>query len=376
MGKSVMIFGLGDVGQWALEYLARCEGVGRIITTDLREDWGIRKTNTAAVGAAQQGYYKTIEFHKCDVRDIDRTAELLKTINPDLIYACMTVAAATPSYFFSPDITRKWPKLTGARYPLQIVLVSKLMQAVKKSGVTAPVVNQSAPNIVNPVLWRNGLGPLVGAGSFDQLVGEISRKISLAYNVPVREITICMIGDHALQTMGTRTGVPYFLKILVRDKDITSKVDVDSLISDRLTAGPPSQIGWIRWPIVAASAVKNIIAILNDTNEYTHAPGPIGLPGGYPVRLCAKGVEIVLPDEITLEEAIKINLGGLRREGVEELKEDGTVVITEEAYEIHKEILGVDWREIRFADMEDVSEELMSALQKLADKHNVSLSTH
>jgi len=115
------------------------------------------------------------------------------------------------------------------------------------------------------------------------------------------------------------------------------------------------------------------MAILNDSNLYTHAPGPIGLPGGYPVRLSANGVEVVLPEEITLEEAIRINLDGLKYEGIEEIKEDGTLVSTEEGYEINKEILGVDLRELRFADIDDVSKELISIYKKLADKHNVPL---
>ena len=34
MGKTVMIVGLGDLGGWVLEFLARCEGVGTIITAD------------------------------------------------------------------------------------------------------------------------------------------------------------------------------------------------------------------------------------------------------------------------------------------------------------------------------------------------------
>ena len=379
MGSTVMIFGLGDLGGWVLEFLARCEGVGTIIAADLREDWGIRKTHTAAIGAAQQGYYKTIKFHKCDVRDIDETAELLNTIKPDLVYSTMSRGGFLVQQMllseisrFIPDINEKWHKASGARFPLQVVLLSKLMQAVKKSGITAPVVNNSTPDIVNPVLWRNGLGPLVGAGNMDLIVGEIKRKVSIAENVPIREITVCMIGAHVLNVQGTRTGAPFFLKILVREKDITNKLDIDSLISDRPTGGPASEISWIRHPTVAASAVKNIMAILNDTNLYTHAPGPNGLPGGYPVRLSAKGVEVVLPDGITLEEAVKINLDGLRLEGVGELKDDGTVVVTDEAYKIHKELLGVDWREIRFADMEAVAAELVSAFEKVADKYNIS----
>ncbi|MFC1912071.1 hypothetical protein ACFLXG_02825 [Chloroflexota bacterium] len=379
MGKTVMIFGLGNLGGWVLEFLSRCDGVSTIITADLREDWGARKTDTAAIGATQQGYSKTIKFYKCDLRDMDGTVELLRAINPDLIYADVSLSSwlvqsdlVSKMSCFLPDITKKWTRVVGARSPLQVVLVSKLMQAVKKSGINALVLNNSYPDIVNPVLWRNGLGPLVGAGNMDLVVGEIKRKISVAENVPIREITICMIGAHALYTMDTRTGVPYFLKILVRDRDITSKVDVDSLISERLTACPASELSWIGQPQVAASAVKNIMAILNDTNEYTHAPGPIGLPGGYPVRLNAKGVEVILPEEITLEEAIKINLCDLKYEGVEELKDDGTIVITEEAYKIHKELLGVDRKEIRFADMEDVSEELLSGYKKLEKRHTCS----
>ncbi|MBA7650195.1 hypothetical protein ES703_57997 [subsurface metagenome] len=379
MGKTVMIFGLGDLGGWALEFLARCEGVGTIIASDLREELGVMKTHTAAVGAAQLGYYKTIKFQKCDVRDIDGTAELLKTINPDLIYSTVTLAAWSQMAFFPHEIEKKAEKASLVRLPLQILLVSKLMQAVKKSGITAPVLNHSLPDIVNPVLWRNGLGPLCGIGNLDIVVSEIYRKVSLAENVPIREITICMVAAHSVGVMGTRTGVPFFFKILVRDKDITSKVDIDSLISDRLMGGPaPDRVfrNWYKYPIVASCAVKNIMAILNDTNLYTHAPGPIGLPGGYPVRLSAKGVEVVLPEEITLEEAIKINLDALKCEGIEEIKDDGTLVSTEEGYEINKEILGVDLREVKFADTEDVSKEVISALRKAAEKYGASLPVY
>jgi len=379
MGKTVMIFGLGDLGGWALEFLARCEGVGTIIAADLREELGVMKTHTAAVGAAQLGYYKTIKFQKCDVRDIDGTAELLKTINPDLIYSTVTLAAWSQMAFFPHEIEKKAEKASLVRLPLQILLVSKLMQAVKKSGITAPVLNHSLPDIVNPVLWRNGLGPLCGIGNLDIVVSEIYRKVSLAENVPIREITICMVAAHSVGVMGTRTGVPFFFKILVRDKDITSKVDIDSLISDRLMGGPaPDRVfrNWYKYPIVASCAVKNIMAILNDTNLYTHAPGPIGLPGGYPVRLSAKGVEVVLPEEITLEEAIKINLDALKCEGIEEIKDDGTLVSTEEGYEINKEILGVDLREVKFADTEDVSKEVISALRKAAEKYGASLPVY
>jgi len=85
---------------------------------------------------------------------------------------------------------------------------------------------------------------------------------------------------------------------------------------------------------------------------------------------------VVLPEEITLDEAIKINLDGCKCEGIEEIKEDGTLVSTEEGYEITKEILGVDLREVKFADMEDAAKEVVSALRKAAEKYNAYLPVY
>ncbi len=378
MGKTVMMFGLGDLGGTVLEFLARSDGVGTIIAADSREEQG-QKLATAAIGSIHQGSCKTLEFHKCDVKDIDRTAELINKVKPDLIYSTLTLGAWSQLAFLPHDLEEKTHRASLARMPLQLFLISKLMQAVKKTGVTAPVLNHALPDLVNPVLWRNGLGPLVGCGNLDNTVAEIYRKISLAYNVPVREITMCYVAAHTVGVLGSRAGVPFFLKILVRDKNVTSEVDVDSLISDRPLGAEVPDRYWRRWtkyPIVASAAVKNILAILNDTNLYTHAPGPNGLPGGYPVRLSAKGVEVVPPVEITLEEAIKINLDGLQFEGIKEIKEDGTLISTEEGYEINKEIFGIDLKELRFADIDDACKELTSIYKKTADKYNAFVPTY
>jgi hypothetical protein len=115
--------------------------------------------------------------------------------------------------------------------------------------------------------------------------------------------------------------------------------------------------------------VRNIRAIINDSNEFAHAPGPNGLPGGYPIRISANGVEVVLPGDVTLEEAVKINLDGLRREGVEEIKDDGTVVLTDEAYNTQKELYGLNLREFHFADMEEIAKEFCLSVKRLMAKH-------
>ncbi|MFC1912428.1 hypothetical protein ACFLXG_04670 [Chloroflexota bacterium] len=370
MNNTVMMFGIGSLGGWVLEFLARSEGINTIVACDAREDWGSMKTECAAIGAGQQGYNKTIKFEKCDVNDTDATAELIKKHNPDIIYSALTLLAWADWSFISDAIGLSFHRSMACHTPAQLVMASKLMKARKKAGITAPVLNNSFPDVVNPVLWRNGLGPMVGAGNLDIPVSEVRRKISVAENVPIRDVTVYLITSHAIVPQGTKEGVPHLFKAMIGDKDITNKLDVTSLLSDTLfRATPADKAGWLAEPYIAASAVRNMKAFLNDTNEFAHSPGPNGLPGGYPIRIGSKGVKIELPEGISLEEAIKINLDSLKCDGIEEIKDDGTVVLTDEAYKVQREFYGMDSREYRFADMDDIAKELRVIVKKIAAKY-------
>jgi hypothetical protein len=368
--STVMLFGIGDLGGWTLEFLARSEGVSNIIACDIREDFPRMKTECVAIGAGQQGYTKDILFQKCDVTDTDATVELLKKHNPDVIYSALTLLGWMEMRVIPRAVGEDYHKATACLIPLNVPLISRLMKARNKACLTAPVINNSYPDVTNVVLWRNGLGPLVGAGNLDISVGEIRRKLSILESVPMRDVTVYLIAGHAIVSQGTRTGMPFFFKAMVGDKNITDKHDIHALISDSLfRATPADKARWLNEPYIAASAVRNIKAIINDTNEFAHSPGPNGLPGGYPMRIGARGVEVVLPKEVTLEEAVKINLDGLKYDGVEEIKKDGTVVLTTEAYDTGEELYGLGLREYRFADMEDIARELVARVKRISAKY-------
>jgi hypothetical protein len=83
--------------------------------------------------------------------------------------------------------------------------------------------------------------------------------------------------------------------------------------------------------VVAGSAVKTIMAIYNDTGEIIHSPGPQGLEGGYPVRVGRKGAVVALPKGMTLPQARAINVEAQKYEGIEEIKENGDIVLVDEA---------------------------------------------
>jgi hypothetical protein len=371
-----MIVGLGDLGGWVLELLARCEGVERIATADIREDYGQAKTMTAAVGASQQGFNKRLEFHKLDVNDEDRTAELLNLVKPDVLYSATTMQSWWVPYLLPENLAAKAKRAgVGPLTAGHIPLIHKLMLAVKKSGIKTRVLNNSFPDVINAVLTRNGLGPEIGSGNSDMIMEDIRRKVSYDFNVPPQEIAVFLYTAHAMCMQATKEDIPFFLKICVAGEDVTSRYDAKELVSGFASLYAPMKMtSWLTHPRVAASAVKNIMAMINGTNELTHVPGPNGLPGGYSVRVGVKGTEVVLPSGLTLEQAVNINIGALKYDGIEEIKKDGTIVFTDLTRQLTKEWLGADvGRELRLDNAREMALELTSLTKKVAQKHNVSL---
>ena len=121
----------------------------------------------------------------------------------------------------------------------------------------------------------------------------------------------------------------------------------------------------------AASFLKNVLAVYYDTRR-THVcvPGPNGLPGAYPIRLGEEGAELVLPG-ISLEEAVEINEAGARNDGIERVKDDGTVVFLEENVEHMREVVGYECEELKPSESEERARELNQLLKRLYDKYNV-----
>ena len=376
MGKCVMIVGLGDLGGWVLEFLARCQGVHRIVTTDIREDWGRSKTRTAAVGASQQGYNKRLEFHKLDLYDIDRTAELLNSVQPDVVYSAAALQSWWVPLLLPHDIADKSELAgIGPLTPGHLALTHKLMLAVKKSGIKTRVLNNCYPDVVNPILWRNGLGPDIGSGNSDLVMEDIRQKVSYDLNVPPQEVAVYLFTAHPIDTVAKWKEIPFLLKIYVGGKDITNNYNTKELVRSFATMyAPPKMTTWIAHPRVASSAVKNIMAMINDTNELTSLPGPNGLPGGYSVRVSAKGAEVALPEGVTLEQVIKVNMDALRFDGIEDIKDDGTVVFTEECRQLVKEWMGGDiGQPLQLKDVDERAKEVVTLTHKLGEKYGIKL---
>jgi hypothetical protein len=370
--NTIMIVGLGDLGGYVLEFLARTPNMPKIVTADINDDWGNRKTNSALIGASQFGFYPDIEFIKLDAFNIDQTAKVLQQVQPDLIYNSMTLQ----SWWVITQLPQEaYKAIDEARYapwyPMHFVPAYKLMQAVKKSGIKTHVVNAAFPDVVNTSLAKIGLGPTVGIGNIDNIVPSLRLVASRMFKAPLRSVSVFLVAPHFvsyyLGRYGNTGGAPYYLKVMVDDKDRTPHLNKDEFLANLipLAKRPGSNQAH---PVVASSVCKIILGILFDTKELGHAPGPNGLPGGYPIRLTGQGVNVFVPEGLSLEEAIDINNRAQVFEGVESIEKDGTVVLTDKSASIFKKLLDFDCKVYTVKDSDAKAKELDEKFKRWADR--------
>ena len=192
--STIMVLGVGDLGGHVIEMLARAPGTRRIITADLNEEWGYRKTNIAAFGAAQLGYYPQLEFTKIDLYNIDQTAEILTKYKPDIIYSAVSLQSWWVINTLPKDV---FDKLDFARFgpwlPMHLTLVYKLMQAVKQTGLDIKVVNSAFPDAVGPILSKVGMAPNIGIGNVANPVPPLRTALAHRLGRPMKDVTIYFV---------------------------------------------------------------------------------------------------------------------------------------------------------------------------------------
>jgi hypothetical protein len=365
----VLIVGLGGVGSWVLELLARTEGISYVVGADLNEEWGRRKVYNVAAGAILQGYYPRLEFVPLDLRDVAAAAETIARLQPRLIFNCATLQTWWVRKQLPAEITARLNEAgAGPWMPNHLALSRKLMLAVQASGWQGHVINSGIADISNVVLAKRGLAPTIGLGNIDLLVPVLQMGVAARLGVPTRNVGVYAVFHHFHTSYfrhHAEGAPPYFLRLMVGDQDVTAQFDTDRLLhevsQDRFS-------GELLNPIVAASGVKNALALLRDIGLLTHSPGPQGLPGGYPVRLSAAGAQVVLPAGLTMEQALDINTGGQRADGVERIEDDGTVIYTDKAVQVMKEVMGYDLEPLKFDECDERAQELIARSQALAGR--------
>jgi hypothetical protein len=95
-------------------------------------------------------------------------------------------------------------------------------------------------------------------------------------------------------------------------RDDTPLTDVTALLAaDRALPRPELNA------IAGHAAARLLLDLVTGTDTRTNLPGPLGLPGGYPVRVAAGTVALDLPTGVSRTDAVDWNLRVGRRDGVQ-----------------------------------------------------------
>ena len=372
MVGTIMVTGAaGSVGHDIINLLSVTHGVGKIIGADA-DDRACRSVIKRAVLSANfLGFYPHVTAIKIDLFDVEETSNLLAEISPDIICHCASLGSWWITRLLPPEIYKKISPL-GPWVPNHLTLTLNLLRAIRKAGIRTKVVNACIPDLSNEVLGKLDLAPVCGGGNMDLLCNDIRYVVSKELKAPANNIFVCGVGHHGAYYTA-RMGEPFFVKILLGDKDISNEFPHDRLRNlcyadgffDRQQfKGPLTE----QLP-VAASFLRNTLAIYFNTGELRMSvPGPNGLPGAYPCRLSSNGAEVMIPDGLTLQEAIRINREGARFDGIEEVKDNGSILFLDENVRNMEEVLGYNCKELRVSELEERARELNAKLNKCYER--------
>ena len=369
--KKVLLVGTGDVGQHLLEFAARDGSDIEWVVGDIDESKASWACNHAEIGAAHHGLHPKFKPMKIDLFETEKTTELIQDEQFDAIINCTVLHTWHLIRQLPNELYEKISSAgLGAWLPCQLALGLNLAKSIQDSGVSPYFINTSLSCLTNPAMGKVGLAPTIGIGNVDLIAPAVLTYIAQQKGIDRSRVETYQVCHHQHwvfpREAGYRPGAPYFLKILIDGNDVTSEFDTDEVMIESVKLYGPG-IGFTT--VSASSALKNLKAMLFDENLRTHSPGPIGLPGGYPVLLNKDGAEVVLPNEITLDEAIHLNQESGKLDSIEEIKEDGTVVFTDYAFEIMKETLGFDCQSFHVWDSKELAFEQMACFKRLAEKY-------
>ncbi|NBB07967.1 hypothetical protein [Pseudomonas sp. SLFW] len=341
-----------------------------------------RLSNLVRLAALQLDVQAHIQCWKMNLieSDIERNAETLARIRPDIILNCASLQ--------SWRVITQLPRATfealdqaqlGPWLPMHLAPAYALMRAVKHACPRSLVVNAAFPDAVNAVLYKVGMAPTVGIGNIANLVPATRSAIARLARCEPQEVKIKLVGQHYFTHYVPRRGLPpnasFDLTYWIGDKEYTGYFrtrDIFGCVCDtfRRLGGIDGQY------LTAMSAVSVIEHLFSDTEAHLHAPGPDGLPGGYPVKVGMGRVLLGLPYGLKREVAIKLNEIGQQQDGIDIIHADGSVEFGREQMHVMETMLGYFTHEMKVQDAAAHACELGRKYQAFADKIRQQGASH
>lgn len=370
--KRILFIGFGNLGMQVFDAFVRVPGNHHFLVGSRKGEDHHQRINVSLLSALQLGFYPEVTCTYLDVNHIEQTAETITRFAPDIIFCAVTIQpwlriTTLPQPYFE----KLYQAQVGPWLPLTLAPVYKLMQAVRETGLPIQVINASYPDVINAVLSRADLAPTTGIGNIANNIPALRASIALKLQKPVDQVDVRFFSayslNHRISRQGNAGEIPFHLVALVNGEDVTRFLDLETVF-DLLPTRFNRSVKGGNQLVTAASATAVFQSMVNNVETITHVPGPNGLPGGYPVRVSAQGVDVVLPSDLTLEAAIHINEADLRFDGIDCIEDDGTVVFAEQQMAPLTELLGYTCQRMPLGEVEQWAQELYGRYQAFA-KH-------
>lgn len=323
----VMLIGIGDLGTRLADGLDRLDDVHELVLCG------------RSVPGTRSG---RVRAERLDAWDTGAVADLLRAERPDLVVMC----ASPRSPWSLLGRTDRAARIVsdagfGVRLPYLLGLPWSLMRAVREADYHGPVANLSYPDVTGPVLAARGLAPTLGLGNVGMLLVRARQAAREAE--PVR-----VVAHHAQVAGAMRGERPSVATAWPR-----TYVGEGGRRDDDLPYRPaPLEPGPSFNAVTASAALPVLRALLPGADPLRWSvPAPHGRPGGYPVRIAGGEVRLDLPPGLSEQEAVELNCGWARGDGVERIAGDGTVYFTAD---VHRAVAELDPELAAPLSLEDV----------------------
>ncbi|WP_339497310.1 hypothetical protein [Pseudomonas sp. EA_15y_Pfl1_P101] len=341
--KKLLVVGAGNLCLQILKILGP-KNAFDFVVLGRNEEATIRLCNLVALSCAQLGQFIAIKPVVADLTNIAKVAQLLREEAPDMLVNC----ASLQSWRVITGLPKlSFEKLDQAQFgpwlPMHLTLMHCLMRAVKASGITTKTINAAFPDAVNPILARIGLAPDIGVGNVANLVPAVRFSIARLLECAPADVQVQLYAQHYFSHYVPRGGLPprasYRLLYEVRDRPELAGPAAEAIFSTvkselRRLGGVDGQF------LTACSAVTVIEGLFSPTPVLVHAPGPLGLPGGYPVLLHEGRIEVQFSEACPKDEAVRINTICQGQDGIDEIHCDGSVSYNPQCMVVMQSMLG------------------------------------
>ncbi len=194
----------------------------------------------------------------------------------------------------------------SATAPFQAVLSLRIARVVQQVLPGTSFLNACFPDVANPLLAAAGAQVLCGVGN----IGILSNAFAGSKNVTE---------GGRLRVLSHYQQLGVWRKLPAEREGPTPRVWLDGQeIADVFAAFTDVTLSpQVAFDISGATGVPLMIALALGQAWRGHVPGPLGLPGGYPVQIDAQGrISLDLPAGISADDAARWNNAFEERSGL------------------------------------------------------------